>query len=105
MARQADRGSVLLPRAESFKGRSKGRVAKPGLADLRGKRVAFIDDSRPNADVVLAEFQALMEAKYGIQAVVIHKVDLGVRVNEPLPKDVFTKLANEVDAGLVALGC
>ncbi len=104
MATQQARGTVLLPRAETFKGRSKGRVVKPGLADLRGKRVAFIDDSRPNADVVLAEYQALLETKYGIRSVVIHKVDLGVRVNEPLPKDVFAKLANEVDAGVVALG-
>jgi hypothetical protein len=35
---------------------------------------------------------------------VIHKVDLGLRVNEPLPKDVFEKLVSEVDAGVVALG-
>jgi hypothetical protein len=79
-------------------------VTTPGLADLRGKRVAFIDDSRPNADVVLAEYQALLEKKYGISSVVIHKIDLGLHVNEPLPKDVFETLANEVDAGVVALG-
>jgi len=103
MATQQIRGTVLLPRAESHGG-SKGRVAKPGLADLRGKRVAFIDDSRPNANVVLAEYQALLEKKYGIHPVVIHKIDLGLRINEPLPKDVFEKLANEVDAGIVALG-
>jgi len=66
--------------------------------------VAFIDDSRPNADVVLAEYQALLEKNHGIRSVVIHKVDLGLRINEPLPKDVFEKLANEVDAGVVALG-
>ena len=103
MVTQQTRGIVLLPRAEA-KARSKRRVATPGLADLRGKRVAFIDDSRPNADVVLAEYQALLEAKYGIRSVVIHKIDLGLRVNEPLPKDVFEKLAKEVDAGVVALG-
>ena len=97
------RGTVLLPRAEA-KAQSKGRAAIAGLTDLRGKRVAFIDDSRPNADVVLAEYQALLEAKYGIRSVVIHKVDLGLRINEPLPKDVFEKLASEVDAGVVALG-
>lgn len=103
MGTQQTRGIVLLPRAEAKAG-SKERVAKPGLAELRGKRVAFIDDSRPNADVVLAEYQALLETKYGIRSVVIHKVDLGLRVNEPLPKDVFEKLASEVDAGVVALG-
>jgi hypothetical protein len=103
MKAQQTRGVILLPRAEARAG-SKVRVAKPGLADLRGKRVAFIDDSRPNADVVLAEYQALLEKNYGIRSVVIHKVDLGLRINEPLPKDVFEKLANEVDAGVVALG-
>ncbi len=103
MGTQRTRGTVLLPRAESWSG-SKARVTRPGLADLRGKRVAFIDDSRPNADVVLAEYQALLEKKYEIHAVVIHKVDLGLRINEPLSKDVFEKLANEVDAGVVALG-
>jgi hypothetical protein len=104
MTAQQARGTVLLPRAEAFKGGAHGRVIKPGLADLRGKRVAFIDDSRPNANVVLAEYQALLEAKYGISSVVIHKVDLGLRINEPLPKDVFAKLASEVDGGVVALG-
>ena len=66
--------------------------------------MAFIDDSRPNADVVLGEYQALLETKYGIRSVVIHKVELGLRINEPLPREVFDKLANEVDAGVVALG-
>lgn len=97
------RGIVLLPRADAKAG-SKTRVSKPGLVDLRGKRIAFVDDSRPNADVVLAEYQMLLEEKYGIQSVVVHKVDLGLRVNEPLPKEVFDKLAGEVDGGLVALG-
>lgn len=103
MKAQQPRGIVLFPRAEA-RGGSQARVARPGLADLRGKRVAFIDDSRPNADVVLAEYQALLEKKYGIRSTVVHKVDLGLRVNEPLPKDAFEKLANEVDAGVVALG-
>lgn len=103
MGTQQQRGVVLLPRAEARAG-AQGRTTKPGLADLRGKRVAFVDDSRPNADVVLAAYQSLLEAKYGIRATVIHKVDLGLRINEPLPKDVFDKLAGEVDAGVVALG-
>ncbi len=102
MTTQQASGIVLSPRAD--KAGSKGRQVKPGITDLRGKRVAFIDDSRPNADVVLAEYQALLEAKYGISSVVIHKVQLGLRINEPLPKDVFDKLAGEVDAGVVALG-
>ena len=103
MATQQARGVVLLPRAEAKAG-SQGRVTKPGLADLRGKRVVFVDDSRPNADVVLAEYQTLLEAKYGIRSDVVHKVDLGLRVNEPLPKEIFEKLASEMDAGVVALG-
>lgn len=103
MKARQPRGIVLFPRAE-VKGGSKARVTRPGLADLRGKRLAFVDDSRPNADVVLAEYQVLLEKKYGIRSTVIRKVDLGLRVNEPLPKEVFEKLANEVDAGVVALG-
>ena len=104
MAVQQARGTVLLPRAEAFKGGSQGRTVKPGLADLRGKRVVFLDDSRPNANVVLAEYQALLERRYGISSVVVHKVDLGLRINEPLPKDLFTKIASEVDGAVVALG-
>ena len=103
MGTQKIRGTVLLPKAESYGGLI-GRVDMPGLADLRGKRVAFIDDGRPNAGVLLAEYEALLVKKYGIRSVVIRKVDLGVRVNQPLPKDIFEKLANEVDAGVVALG-
>ncbi|MCC6531756.1 MAG: hypothetical protein IT531_04340 [Burkholderiales bacterium] len=103
MSTQATRGIVLLPRAEARGGTGR-RTTRPGLADLKGKRVAFIDDSRPNADVVLAAYQALLEQKYGIRATVVHKVDLGLRINEALPKEVFDKIVSEVDAGLVALG-
>lgn len=103
MTTSATRGVVLLPRAEA-RGGAQSRVTKAGLDDLRGKRVAFIDDSRPNADVVLAQYQALLESKYGIAATVVHKVDLGLRVNEAIPKDFWEKLVGEVDAGVVALG-
>ncbi len=99
-----DGGGVLLPRAEAFRGMSPDRVTKAGLADLRGKKVAFIDDSRPNADVILAEYRALMEARHGIEAVPVDKRSLGSGVNQPLPADVFERLVQEVDAAVVALG-
>ncbi len=104
MATKHARGTVLLPRAEAFKGRATGRVATPGLADLRGKTVAFIDDSRPNANVVLAAYQELLESKYGIHAVVVRKNEHGLRVNESLSKELFADLVGRVDAGVVALG-
>jgi hypothetical protein len=99
-----DRGGVLLPRAEIFRGMSADRITQAGLADLRGKKVAFIDDSRPNADVILAEYRALMEARHGIEAVTVEKRALGSGVNLPLPAEVFERLVAEVDAAVVALG-
>lgn len=95
---------VLLPRAEVFRGMSADRVTKGGLANLRGKKVAFIDDSRPNADVILAEYRALMETRHGIEAVPVDKRALGSGVNQPLPAEVFERLVAEVDAAVVALG-
>ena len=99
-----DGRGVLLPRAEGFRGKSQDRITGAGLADLRGKKVAFIDDTRPNADVILAEYRALMEARYGIEAVPVDKMELGSGVNQPLPADVFERLVAEVDAAVVALG-
>jgi hypothetical protein len=104
MASGERRRGVLLPRAETFRGTSRDRITGPGLADLQGKKVAFIDDSRPNADVILAEYRALMEARYGIEAVPVDKRALGSGVNQPLPEDVFERLVREVDAAVVALG-
>ena len=98
------RRGVLLPRGETFRGMSGDRVTKAGLADLRGKKVAFIDDSRPNADVILAEYRALMQTRHGIEAVPVDKRALGSGVNQPLPAEVFERLVVEVDAAVVALG-
>jgi hypothetical protein len=75
-----------------------------GLGDLAGKRVAFIDDGRPNADVILDVYRALLEARHGVRSVVVRKQALGRGVNQPLPEDVFEQLAREVDAGVVAVG-
>ena len=94
---------VLFPRAEAFEGVS-NRVMKEGLVDLRGKTIAFIDDGRPNTDVVLGKLQSLMESKYEINSVVLAKKSLGLRSNSPMPKTVFDDLISRGAGALVGLG-
>jgi len=94
---------VLSPRAEAFES-GRNRVTEEGLAELRGKTIAFIDDGRPNADAVLGKLQSLMESKYKTSSVVLAKKSLGLRSNSPMPKAVFDDLVTRVAGALVGIG-
>ncbi len=95
--------SALLPRAEQFESAARPPYGS-GIADLHGVKVVFVDDTRPNAGVMLEAFQRQMEAKFEIGATVVRKGDLGLGSSVPLPKEVFEKLVKEVDAAIVAVG-
>ena len=93
---------VLLPRAESFESAARPPY-ESGIADLGGAKALFLDGGRPNANVVVEALQRLMEARFEIAATVVRKADLGIK-GGPLPKEVFEKLVQEVDAAVVAIG-
>ena len=77
--------------------------SKKLLNALRDEMISLGVDDRGNEDnedeAICIRHRELLESKYGIAATVVHKVDLGLRVNEAIPKDFWEKLVGEVDAG------
>jgi hypothetical protein len=41
----------------------------PRLGDLRGKIIGFLQNGKPNADILLARLTSLMQQKYGLEEV------------------------------------
>lgn len=44
------------------------RALAPQLADLRGARIAFVDNSKVNADLFIGRVQSLLGEHYGVAA-------------------------------------
>lgn len=44
------------------------RALAPQLAGLRGARIAFVDNSKVNADVFIGRMQALLGERHGVTA-------------------------------------
>lgn len=92
---------ILCPRAETFEKKTID-FKKQWDGDIHGKSVLFLNDGRPNADVLLAAVRDHLVEKY---AVVPHEFGLwsiGRTAAEGLPTELMEKYAREVDA--VVLG-
>src|SRR5688572_26787281 len=67
----------------------------PQLKALAGARVAFVDNSKVNADLFLSRLKPLLEEKYGVQP--------GRTIRKLAPKDELTKADLDVLAGYDAV--
>jgi hypothetical protein len=63
-------------------GDAEGAALAPHLASLRGARIAFVDNSKVNADVFLGRVKPLLEKVYGAKP--------GETVRKLAPKDELT---------------
>ena len=50
-----------------------GRLARRALANLSGKTVGFIDNSKPNFNFLVDAVGELLTTKYGVKAVLKHR--------------------------------
>ena len=81
---------------------SAARVASlPRFADLRGKVVGLLDNSKPNADKLEERFEQLLRERFGIADVVRRRK---ITAQQGAPKPYLDQLAAQADFILSGLG-
>ncbi|MDA0733678.1 MAG: hypothetical protein O2909_02640 [Chloroflexi bacterium] len=70
-------------------------------ADIRGKRLGFLWNSKPNGDVLFGRLEQLLREKYEITDVVYRRKPTS---SAPATSQVMDELATSVDVAIVGLG-
>ena len=76
-------------------------TSPPQFADLRGKVVGLLDNSKPNADLLGERFAALLKERYGVAGVVKRRK---LTAQQGAPKEFLDELASQADFILSGLG-
>ena len=76
-------------------------TAKPALASLAGKTVGFIDNAKPNFDVLVDELAELLRRKYGVARVVKRRKP---SASVPAKRDVIDELSAACDVVVTGSG-
>ena len=71
----------------------------PRLSELEGKAIGFLQNGKPNADILLSRLAGLMQKKYGLSQV---RMRAKPRVTEPA--DFIEALASECQGVVNAIG-
>jgi hypothetical protein len=91
---------VLSPEGKAHS--SAARVlALPPFADLRGKVVGLLDNSKPNADTLEERFEQLLRERFGVAGVVKRRK---LTAQQGAPEDVLDELAAQSDFVISGLG-
>lgn len=91
---------VLSPegKAETSAERVPGR---PRLPDLNGKVVGFLDNGKPNNDMLQVRFEELLKQSYGIAGVVRRRK---ISAQQGAPEEYLEELAAQADFIVTGLG-
>jgi len=73
----------------------------PRFADLRGKVVGLLDNSKPNADKLEERFEQLLRERFGVAGVVRRRK---ITAQQGAPKPYLDQLAAQADFILSGLG-
>ncbi|HYC45283.1 MAG TPA: hypothetical protein VED01_07315 [Burkholderiales bacterium] len=76
-------------------------IAKAALSGLAGKVVGFIDNAKPNFDLLAADLGELLKTKYGIARVVTRRKP---SASVPAKPEVIDELAKECDVVITGSG-
>jgi hypothetical protein len=90
--------TLLDPRVEA-RPQTTARVPRP--ADLRGKRVGFLANSKPNADEFLVALGELLRERHALGEVVHLRKPTPSR---PAPAPLLDRLAADCDLVVTAVG-
>ena len=91
---------VLSPEGKAQS--SAAKVASlPQFADLRGKVIGLLDNSKPNADKLGERFEQLLREKYGVAGVVKRRK---LTAQQGASKQYLDELAAQADFILSGLG-
>ncbi len=91
-----------LPFIDPTAGGGKTRIAlAPRPMDLAGKIVGLLDNTKEQADVILATVAAALRERYGVAKVVIRRKE---HYSKPASDALITGMAGEVQVAVAALG-
>jgi hypothetical protein len=76
-------------------------AALPQFADLRGKVVGLLDNSKPNMDKLAERFAELLKEKYGVAKVISRRK---LTAQQGAPTQYLDELASQADFVLSGLG-
>jgi hypothetical protein len=91
-----------LPFIDPTAGSGKARIAPAARpADLAGKTVGLLDNTKEQADVILAALGEALQARYGVAKFVIRRKE---HYSKPALDTLIEEMANEVDVAVAAVG-
>ena len=71
----------------------------PRLGELKGKVIGFVQNGKPNADILLSRLADLMQKKYGLL-----KIQSRAKPRTTEPASFIEELANECQGVVNAIG-
>jgi hypothetical protein len=91
-----------LPFIDPTAGGRRPRITlAPRPIDLTGKVVGMIDNTKEQADVILATVAEALQSRYGVARVIIRRKE---HYSKPAPHAMIDELAKEVQIAAAALG-
>lgn len=83
-------------------GSSKQRIdLAPRPADLAGKVVGLLDNTKEQADIILRTVGEALRERYGVAKVIMRRKE---HYSKPATDELIDEMANEVDVAIAALG-
>ena len=91
-----------LPFIDPTAGGGKAKVAlAPRPMDLAGRVVGLLDNTKEQADVILAAIGEALRERHGVARVVVRRKE---HYSKPAKPDLLDALADEVDIAIAAVG-
>lgn len=73
----------------------------PRSADLAGKAVGLLDNTKEQADIILQTVGEALQERYGVAKVIMRRKE---HYSKPATDELIDDMANEVDVAIAALG-
>jgi hypothetical protein len=91
-----------LPFIDPTAGGSKAAIAlAPRPADLAGKVVGLLDNTKEQADIILDAVAGVLKSRYGVAKVVTRRKEF---FSKPATDALIDEMAKEVQVAIAALG-
>lgn len=80
---------------------SKAIPMAPRPADLSGKVVGILDNTKEQADIILQTLGEALREKYGVKEVIMRRKE---HYSKPAPDEMIQEMADQCDVVICALG-
>ena len=91
-----------LPFIDPTRGSAKTQLTRaPRPMDLAGKVVGLLDNTKEQADVILATIGEALREKYGVADVIIRRKEY---YSKPAKPELINEMANKVQVAIAAVG-